>query len=126
MLADDFSSSQVTVKKTVLLEKLRANRAVHRETFLEAQKGYRAEVIKRLDSMLEDARNNKRIRTNVELVAPMDCTADYDRVIAMLEMSVKDEITISETHFRQFVLDEWTWKGQFTASNARYLNKGES
>lgn len=26
MLADDFSSSQVTVKKTVLLEKLRANR----------------------------------------------------------------------------------------------------
>jgi len=51
----------------------------------------------------------------------MDQTRDYDRAIAMLEMSVEGEITVSEADFRTFVMDDWNWRSQFKHSNMAYL-----
>jgi hypothetical protein len=51
----------------------------------------------------------------------MDQTKDYDRVIRMLEMTVDEIITIGAVEFQQYVMDDWTWKEQFTASNSAYL-----
>ncbi len=112
----------VTVKKEELLEKLRANRSSHRDVFLKAQEEYRAEVIVELDKMLEDARGGRRIRRMVALPEPEDHTADYDRVIAMLEMSVGLEIEISEHEFQRYVLDQWEWAGSFAANTLRYTD----
>jgi len=100
MLIDDFNGSEVTVKKSELLEAMKKNREAHRATFLEAQIGYREDVIKELDSMLAEARDGKKIRRSVALVEPKDHTSDYDRVILMLT-------------------DDWGWKHEFinTASN---------
>lgn len=105
-MLNDFGESRVTVKKDQLLEAIKRNREGHRAEFLTAQDGYRAAVITALDSMLEEARNGKRIRRVVELVEPQDHTKDYDRVIKMLEMSTADEVTVTEQQFSNYVLDE--------------------
>jgi predicted HAD superfamily phosphohydrolase YqeG len=119
-MMNDFGDSRVTIKKDELLIAIRKNREAHRSTFLKAIEGYRTQVIEELDRMLSDAKAGKRIKRAIELVEPMDKTKDYDRVIRMLEMSIADEIIITETQFSQYVLDEWGWSAQFVGSTSRY------
>ena len=38
----------------------------------------------------------------------------------MLELSVDDVITLSETEFDQLVMDEWNWKQSFVATSSFY------
>lgn len=71
--------------------------------------------------MLANARDGRRISRVVSLVEPMDQTKDYDRAISMLRMSVDDVLEISEEEFQMYVLDEWHWKGQFSASTVGYV-----
>ena len=110
----------VTVNKDQLLGVLRENRDKHRSIFIEAQQGYREAVIHELDSMLADAKAGKKIQRAITLREPVDQTADYDRVIRMMEMSVDTEIDLEEHEFNMYVLDEWSWKQNFTASNYAY------
>ena len=114
--------TNVTVKKSELLTKVRENRDRHREIFEKAQEGYRNEVIKQLDRALKDAKEGRKITTYIQLTAPVDQTKDYDRAISMLEMSVDDEIKLSEKDYADLVLDDWAWKGQFVLTNSRYTN----
>ena len=109
------------VKRDELLEVLKKNRATHRETFERATIGYRKRAIEELDISLRDACEGKKIRRSIGLVEPMDQTKDYDRVIRMLEMSVDEVVTIEAHEFAQYVMDDWSWKEQFTASNSTYL-----
>lgn len=117
---NDFGESKITVLKCTLLAAIRANRETHRESFLRAQEGYRKAVITELDQMLADARQGRGVRRSVGLIEPQDHTPEYDRVIKMLEMSVADEVTISETQFAHYVQDEWGWKQTFTTVAASY------
>lgn len=111
----------VKVSRDELLSTLKKNRENHRKIFEEALEGYREEAIKELAEAINDAKAGKKIRRSLSLVEPMDQTKDYDRVIRMLEMSKDTIIEISEIDFAQYVLDDWRWKDQFTASNSRYL-----
>jgi hypothetical protein len=111
----------VKVKRNELLAVVEKNREQHRDLFEKACVGYRKEVIARLDGMLADAKAGKRIRQTVGLVEPMDQTKDYDRVLAMLRMSTEDVIELSQSEFAQYVMDDWRWKDQFTATNSTYV-----
>lgn len=113
----------VKISKTVLLETLKKNRKAHRDIFLEAQEGYRMEAIKILDEALKDARENRKIITYINLTVPVDQTSDYDRAIKMVEMSIDENIEISESDFACYILDDWSWKSNFLASNTMYLKK---
>ena len=119
---NDFGESKVTVQKEELLTAIRKNRDTHRASFLEAQKGYRDTVIKALDQTLAEAREGQRfiLERITALIMPQEHTSDYDRVIRMLEMSVADQVTVTEQQFSQYVLDDWGWKKQFVTTNARY------
>lgn len=121
LYGQDQNESRVTVKKDELLAVMRKNRSEHRGQFLAAQKGYRAAVIKELDAMLAQAREEGgQIKRSVSLAEPHDHTKDYDRVIKMLEMCVTEEITVTESQFNQYVLDEWGWKESFIGTNSNY------
>jgi len=110
----------IKVKKTELLEKLKANREAHQAIFDKAQDGYRKMVVEHLELMLAEAKQGKVIRRKVELQEPVNQTKDYDRVISMLSMSQDDIIELNEHDFAQYVLDDWSWKAQFTTTNSRY------
>ena len=111
----------ILVKKSDLLTVLKKNRDSHRDLFLKAQQGFRRKAIARLDEMLERAKAGKEIELYVSLQAPIDQTADYDRVIGMLEMSIEDKIELDERSYQQYVLDEWTWSAATTHLNTSYL-----
>lgn len=111
---------KVTVKKSVLLEKLQANRADHRGIFEEALDGYRDAALEILEGHIERVRQGKVEQIFVSLPMPEDHTKDYDRAIGMIEMSVDEEITLSEADFASYVQDDWRWKQQFLASNSTY------
>jgi hypothetical protein len=113
----------VKIKKSVLLNALKKNRQAHRAIFEEAQEGYRAEAIKLLDKALQDAKYGRKITTFVKLNAPIDQTKDYDRAIKMIEMSVDENIEISEFDFACYILDDWSWKQNVMTTNAFYLSK---
>lgn len=112
--------SVITVKKTELLTALRKNREEHHKEFLEARQGYEKTVVDRLGKALADAKEGKEYVTDLGLEEPIDRSGDYDKRIRMLEMSVSDEIKITEQEFTQYVLDEWHWKGHFTSNAVAY------
>jgi hypothetical protein len=99
---------------------VRTNRDSHRELFLKAQEGYRKLVIEELDRMLADAKAGRPIRRSVSLTEPSDHTKDYDRVIAMLEMSVDDTVTLDASDFDRYVLDNWDWSRFALSTNTSY------
>ena len=114
---------QISVDKKTLLEIIHKNRNEHRSIFLEAQKKFRDVAIAALDRSLKLARKGWffELRQISVLVAPEDHTADYDRAISMLEMSVDKTIAISDQEFMHFVQDIWNWSQGWAASNMRYV-----
>ena len=112
---------EVTVKRLELLEKVKANKEAHRELFFKAQEGFKKAVLEGLEKSLEDARSGKRFNNFWQLLEPIDQTAEYNRTIAMLEMSVDDTITLTSQEFDCYVMDNWNWKHNVTVRNSSYL-----
>lgn len=110
----------VKVKKSELLDILRKNREEHRETFLEALDGYHKAAMKALADRVQEAKDNQRISLTFHLEQPTDQTKEYDRIIKMLEMSVDDEVELTQKEFANYVMDDWSWMHQWLASNSRY------
>lgn len=123
MLVNDFGDSKVTIKKYELLDAIKANLDQHKEDFKEAQIGFRAAAIEAMEKNLAQAKDGGEVKLGVGLTVPVEHIKDYDRVIRMLSMSTAVEITISESQFTQYVMDEWNWKAAFQSSTAMYENK---
>lgn len=111
----------VKVKRDDLLAKVRENREQHHSLYLKAEAGYREEAINRLKGMLKDAREGKEIRRSIELDEPENHTDDYDRVIAMLEMSSDETIELLAHEFDHYVRDNWAWKASAMMKASAYL-----
>lgn len=109
----------VKVKKLDLLEIIRKNRHEHRAKYNKAFEGYRKECIIALEANLEALRQGKSVVHFTER-PPEDHTADYDRAIAMLDMSVDDVVEIFSREFQEYVQDDWDWKEEWMASNSKY------
>jgi hypothetical protein len=113
----------VTVETNILMLTVQKNRKAHRELFLKAEEGYRADVIVELEKMLLDARSGGPIRRVVQLPEPIDRTKDYDRILAMLSMTSDKQIVLEAFQFDQYVLDNWEWKQAAHFTNSTYAMK---
>jgi hypothetical protein len=107
-----------------LLEKVRANRESHVAAFETAWNGYVEYVTKELARNLRDAKKGK-VKSTYHFVMPQNHAEDYDAVIDVLDMSVGEDIEISQVDFRRYARDEWEWKDQFTATNAMYVGASQ-
>jgi hypothetical protein len=110
----------VTVKKDDLIEVVKKNRAEHRAIFEEAVIGYQTQCLELLEEHIKRLKKNSKYRVAINLPIPEDHTADYDRALTMLGMSVHDEIEMSEHDFAQYVMDDWGWQRAFLASSSNY------
>lgn len=113
-------SLTVNCNKAEVLQRLKQNRSRHAELVKEARAGYveraRAELTKKLDSL----KSGKLVSVFTSLSTPLDYTSHYDTVIAMLEAHTEDHITLEATEFRNFMEDQWDWRGQFIGTNKAY------
>ena len=115
-----FGQSTVHVKREELLTRIKENRAKHRDEFERAWDGYTKAVREWLEKSLDALKAGKKIDVAFRGPIPQDHTEDYDRVIDMLQMEIRDELEIDETQFAQYVRDDWGWKGQFVTTNSTY------
>lgn len=112
--------TKVTVNKEVLLGVLRKNRDAHAEAFTEADTAFKAAYLLELKRWLRHAKKGDFKKTAVSIRAPQPHVKEYDRAIQMLEMSVSDQVTMSEHMFQMYVNDEWEWKQKFITDTMAY------
>lgn len=114
--------NEVTVLKSALLDKLRANRKSHEEEFLVAYNVWVDGMVAQLEKNLAHLKKNRSLRSAPALIQPQSYVKQYDQAISMLEMSVDDEIVLGANEFNQYVLDNWNWKQLFSTVNSTYLS----
>jgi len=120
-LINDFGDSKITIKKSDLLEALRTNSKKHAADYKEAYAGYTVEFVKDAEKLLKQAKEGNYSKTSINHVPPTDHSSDYARVIRMMELCTAEEITVTESQFSQYVLDEWNWQAAFNATKMLYL-----
>lgn len=110
----------ITVNKQNLIDIITVNRDNHRRMFEEAFDRFKIEVEKNLADRLKQVRKGTVPSLMISLPVPADHTADYNRIIRMLELSVDSVILLSERDAQSYVMDQWDWSAQFAASTATY------
>jgi hypothetical protein len=121
---------EVKVKRLELLAKVRENRTKHVAEFADAVKGYKDAALKAIDGGMAKMRRNieelkagETLQLSVihfDLAVPVNHARDYDQVIAMLDMSVDDVLTIRSDEFACYVMDDWGWKEDFNNTKSLY------
>lgn len=109
---------KITVRKVELLSKLKLGLEKHQKAFEEATAGHVVAVRAFLTEALERANVGDVSNVHVprSLESPGNFSKDFERAIAMIEMSVNDEIELDEQTFKQWVMGEWSWANSFEAS----------
>ncbi len=110
----------ITVNKSALLEKMKDNRAKHRQVFLDSLEGYRKAAIAELETQVKNLQNGRTPVIRFTLSRPVDHTREYDRVIGMLEMDKGSEFSLDEQTYAQYVDDDWHWKRQWLRMSSSY------
>lgn len=116
----------VKMPKALVIERLKAARTEHDTIVQEAIAGYRKKAVEELESMLDAARAGRIVRFQWPLVIPEDHTADFDRVIGMLEDTTDNEIVMDETDYAVYMRNEWAWRRNFLASNSQYSSTAKN
>jgi hypothetical protein len=111
---------QTTVKKSVLLETLKKNLAVHETIVKEAFAGYAKAAKHLLADKLAKFEKGEYPSLACRLERPDDCSEVYKTSIHMLELNNDDLIVLSPDEFRQLVEDKWDWTNSFFAKNSTY------
>lgn len=108
-----------------VLTSIRANRDAHVAHLDEAIAGWRADLIEAIDAeraRLADFRKRAKAGRLRPRDMPFDILgvrsaesheSDYAVAIRMLEMARADVVSLTETDFARYVLDQWDWRGQF-------------
>ena len=110
----------IKVRTADLKAELIKNKTTHTELYTKAFAKFSDYAIEALQAALLEAKTGRGIKLHFDLPVPHDHTAEYDRAIKMVEMSVDENLELTEQEFAMLVMDDWGWKQQFTASNSRY------
>lgn len=125
MLAHDADEAQdidnFIYRKADLLKIIRKNRDAHKKTAAKAKVKHRALLIRTCAQSLARAKAGKSVAAHHFLEDPKEFTKDYDRAIRMLELTTLTHVKLEGTQFKQLVMDEWPWSGQF-ATTVNYSN----
>lgn len=115
----------VKVSKDELLSTLEGNREQHVIDYKEALVEYRKAAVAELTDMLKNAKSKSgKIKRSIVAPEPQSFESSYATAIRMLQMSVDDEIELTQQEFSQYVEDKWTWQGVFASSTMSYKFKG--
>lgn len=110
------------VNKGVITSILYRNREAHASLFTEAQAVFRAVAIEELAGMLKDAVDGKAIRRRINLSPPEDHTADYDKMLGLLNISDDAQVDLTIAEYDCYVNDNWHWAQHANRKNAAYAS----
>ena len=110
----------LSFKKSEVLDKLRENREEHMTIIVEAQKGYRKEAIKLFSDKLTSLKAGEKVDVSFHLPMPASYVDEFDNAIQMLEMSVDEEVELTDDEFKCYIRNKWTWQTRFLEANSSY------
>ena len=114
----------VDIEKGILLKTLTKNRDSHLADWVKAEKGWRKVIQRKISALQVDLGANKPVESSRLYLEspPTHHLAEYDEVIEMLHASRNTEYSLTQTQYRNFMKDDWSWKAQWTTSNIGYIN----
>lgn len=112
--------TEVTVKKDLLLAKLKDNLLIHKKIAQEAREGYIKKTQEVLQEKLNEANEGKFVHLSFHLPEPQDHSKEYEQTIAMIEWDTRTELTLDQREFKSYILDEWSWDRNSLVTNALY------
>ena len=112
----------VKVRKNELLTKVTANRAKHIDEFKTAHEVWVEQTIAAHKQVIKNLKEIGKIGIANFGVEPTSQEDSYNTAIAMLNMSVEDEISLTLQEFKQYVMDEWNWSQSFKSITSNYTS----
>lgn len=112
----------ISVDKKKLIEKIRENKANHIVEFKEAVINYKAEALRQLTD-LQNKVLGGALDIKLNLVTPIDNSANYDNIIEMFEWEVNDTVTLEQNEFIEYVQDETSFAITAKMSNMAYSHR---
>jgi len=115
---------EVIVNKQELIGKIKENLANHLSEYKAAHAIWIEDTIAdfkaHIKSLKETGKRSENVKNGIE---PSSQEKSYERALKMLEMSVEDQIVLSQEEFSQYVMDEWYWTPTFKSVTSTYMNK---
>lgn len=121
---------EVKVKRQELLEIVKNNMKLHAQEYKESCDGYREQALARIEEAVDRLKRQVMALREGEAVglaaihfslpAPISHLREYEQAMKMLEMSVDEDISISEEDFGRYVMDEWDWKDSWEQTKLAY------
>jgi hypothetical protein len=129
--------SSIVIDKNTLVTKLTENLNKHVEEYTEAVENFKVVVtdtIGRVISGLQGFDVELSMETSMHglvkevygLNKPTSHEHDYKLAIAKAQYDIHENMKLSETEFRNFVLDDWEWKSGFTTMISGYALSASS
>lgn len=114
--------NNVKMKKDDLLVIIKQNRRSYIEDLRKAEAEFLSSTAAELERILRELNTKKLDAVHLNVHSPTDHTSEYDSVIRKLELTVLDEIELSDTDFTNFVENKWTFVRQLEAVRASYVH----
>ena len=128
------SMSEVKLRRLELLDKVKANREIHKKNYEDAMVVYKEAAVAVLEEAIASAQKqitdfNSGEIDQIEglstyLPRPIHHLDTYDRVISMLEMSVDEFLLLPEDQFSKYRMDKWDWSADFNKITGAYGSSG--
>jgi CHAT domain-containing protein len=110
--------NETRIEKQKLLEVLRSNLTKHVSEYETAMNDYWEAL--EIYHAAQLTRAKSRSKKSPEIPAPIEPTSqakEYEKVIRQLELSIDEQVTLNDTQFQTYVMDDWFWKPVFAANN---------
>lgn len=108
----------VRIDKERLLEIIEANKEKYVADLREARAAYLLKAKEELSAALKNVTAFNSVHVLIQ--APVDQTAEYNKVIQMLELTTDTVIELTNNEFDQFVNNEWNFVHNLRALSASY------
>ena len=113
-------SRVMTVKKADLIAQINENKEAHIIAYAKAVEAYKVEALKQLSKLTDDA-NAGSVTLKLSLTTPVDNRNNYDKIIAMFEWDILEEVELTQQEFNEYILDETEAARHAFVSNSMYL-----
>jgi phosphoribosyl-dephospho-CoA transferase len=114
-------SRTINVKKAELIAKINENKANHIVEYNKAVIAYKEEALKQLAELTKKVEEGK-LGVTLDLVTPIDNSANYDKIIEMFNWEVNEIVELKQDEFIEYVQDETDFAVSAKYSNTFYAS----
>ncbi len=115
----------VKIDKAVLKAQVVKNLEIHIKEYKESLEGFYLQRSVLID-MLGNSKHKEdldKIITDLydmNLDKPKSYEKDYNKVLLMIDLGSEPILSLTNSEFSQYCMDDWSWKNSFSVTNSKY------